>query len=425
MMKIRNGKPKGFTFKSFSKKQRKLLHWWRDGSPYKEYDMVLADGAIRSGKTIAMICSFLNWSMYSFSGQDFIIAGKSVGALKRNVIKPMKQILTAWGIKFYHNRSENYLIIGDNTYYLFGANNESSQDVLQGLTAAGTLADEVALFPRSFVDQMIARCSIEDSKVFMNCNPKGPFHFVKTEFIDKAVEKHIYHLHFDMDDNLTLSQKKKDSYFRQHKGVFFQRYILGLWVMAEGVIYDMFDKDKHVVPTVERDYSKYYISIDYGTQNPMAMGLWGLNNDIWYKVKEYHYSGREKEKQKSDTEYADDLEEFIGDLKITSIIVDPSASSFIAELKNRGLKVTKAKNDVENGIRNVSTALNEGLIKYNDVCKETFKEFHSYVWDEKAAERGIDKPIKQNDHQLDGDRYFCNTVLFKKKAKLGLLSEGL
>lgn len=410
-------KTKAFEFKPFSMKQKKLLYWWEEGSPYKDYDIVIADGAIRSGKTIAMICSFLRWSMSNFHGESFILAGKSIGALKRNVLKPMFQILEAWGIKYEYNRSEHFIVIGTNTYYCFGANNEASQDVLQGLTAAGALADEVALFPQSFVDQMIGRCSVDGAKVFMNCNPRGPYHYMKIEYIDKAKEKKIYYLHFTMDDNLSLSEKVKERFRRMFTGVFFKRYILGLWVMAEGIIYDMFDESKHKVPTVDRAYIEYYVSCDYGTQNPTAFGLWGKFQGKWYKVKEYYYSGREKAKQKTDEEFYKDLDEFIGEIKIKAVIVDPSAASFIATIRKHGkFRVMKAKNDVIDGIRNVGTALNKGLIAFNDCCMNSFREFYSYVWDGKAAERGEDKPVKQNDHTKDEERYFVNTVIFGQPA---------
>jgi PBSX family phage terminase large subunit len=413
MMRRFKNKPKAFKFNPFSIKQRKLLCWWEEGSPYKDYDIVIADGAIRSGKTIAMICSFLIWSQKHFRGEDFIIAGKSIGALKRNVIKPMQQILAAWGWKYQYNRSENYIIIGANTYYLFGANNEASQDVLQGLTAAGALADEVALFPQSFVDQMIGRCSVDGAKIFMNCNPRGPYHFMKVEFIDKALEKLIYYLHFTMDDNLSLSERVKERFRRMFSGVFFKRYILGLWVMAEGIIYDMFDEAKHKVPTVDRVYIEYYVSCDYGTQNPTTFGLWGKHHGKWYKVKEYYYSGRDESKQKTDEEFYQDLEKFIGNINAKAVIVDPSAASFIATIRKHGkFRVVHAKNDVLDGIRNMATALNEGLILFNDCCINTFREFFSYIWDDKAAERGEDKPVKQNDHCMDSDRYFVNTIIF-------------
>lgn len=419
-------KTTSFKFRPFSLKQKKLLMWWTDSSPYRDYDMVVAEGAIRSGKTISMIDSFVTWSLAKHRNQNFIMAGKSMGALKRNVLEPMFQILTAKGIDYHYHRSENpHVIIGTNTYYLFGASNESSQDVLQGLTAAGAYLDEVALFPKSFVDQAIGRCSAETegnaAKIFFNCNPGGPYHWFKLEYIDKAKEKKIYVLHFTMEDNLSLSQKVKDRFYRMFSGVFFKRYILGLWVMAEGVIYDLFDKDKHTVPTIERPYDKYYVSCDYGTLNPTAFGLWGRCEGVWYKVKEYHYDGRKQNRQKTDEEYCDDLIEFVGDIRISSVIIDPSAASFITALKKRKkFGVKHAINDVIDGIRNVASALSEGQIKYNDCCKETFREFNSYVWDEKAADRGEDKPLKENDHQMDADRYFVNTVV-KRKSSISIL----
>ncbi len=421
----RKNRSTAFKFRPFSLKQKKLMYWWKDGSPHQNKNVVIADGAIRSGKTIAMIASFMQWSQSTFSNEDFIIAGKSIGALKRNVVKPLKQIITAWGWGFDHNRSENYIIIGSNTYYLFGANNEASQDVLQGLTAAGALGDEAALFPKSFLEQMIGRCSVEGAKIFLNCNPKSPYHYLKTEYIDLAGDKNIYRLHFTMNDNLTLSRSVREMYERMFTGVFYQRFILGLWVMAEGIIYDLFDRSLHVTESTERAYSRYYVSIDYGTNNPFAMGLWGLFEGTWYKIKEYHYSGREKQRQKTDSEYADDFESFIEGINLKAVIVDPSASSLIAELDKRGYEVMKANNEVEDGIRNVQSALKTGKVKYNDCCTETFREFNSYVWDEKAQERGEDKPVKQNDHHMDSDRYFIRTILFKGETKVNLLRHSL
>lgn len=406
-----------FQWQPFSRKQKQLLTWWMPQSPYRDYDIVISDGAIRSGKTVAGIDSFITWSLHTFRGQNFIVSGKSIGALKRNVLRPMFQMLAAKGIPYRYNRSEGFIEIGSNTYYTFGANNEASQDVLQGLTAAGAYADEVALFPRSFVEQMIGRCSVKGSKIFMNCNPAGPYHWLKTDYIDKADEKRILRLHFTLDDNLTLSEEIKERYRRMFTGVFYQRNILGMWVMAEGVIYDMFDREKHVVPTKPRPYTQYYVSIDYGTQNPTTFGLWGLYNGVWYKVKEYHYDGRSEARQKTDEEYYQDLEAFVGNLPIRSLIIDPSAASFIALVRKKGrFHVRKAKNDVLEGIRNVATALATGRIKYNDCCTETFREFASYVWDAKAAERGEDVPLKQNDHHMDGDRYFVNTVVMRDSA---------
>lgn len=401
-----------FNWSPFSRKQKKVLTWWLDDvSPYAEWDGVIAEGSIRAGKTISMIDSFITWSIENHDGQNFILAGKTIGAFKRNVLTPMFQILEDKGIEYKYIRSDDHrLEIGDNKYYIFGGDNEKSQDKVQGLTAAGAFLDEVALMPRSFVDQAMGRCSIEGSKYFFNCNPGSPYHWFKQEMIDKAEEKKLLVLHFTMDDNLSLSVRVKERLKRMFSGVFYSRYILGEWVMAEGVIYDMFRESEHVVPTVPRDYEKYYVSMDYGIQNPTTFGLWGLFRGNWYKVKEYHYDGRKKGVQKTDQEYLDDLNTFVGGLTKT-LIIDPSATSFIALAKKDGWRVKKAKNDVLEGIGNVATALSNHEIYYNDCCKETFREFMSYVWDEKAVERGEDKPKKENDHHMDCDRYFVNTIL--------------
>lgn len=416
---------KGFKFQQFSLKQKKLLFFWEKGSPFADKDIVIADGAIRSGKTIAMICSFIRWSLKHFAGENFILAGKTIGALKKNVIGPLQQILTAWGLKYEYNRSENFIIIGDNTYYMYDASNEASQDKLQGLTAAGALGDEVALFPQNFVDQMIGRCSVDGAKIFLNCNPGSPYHFVKTEFIDKAKEKNILYMHFDMDDNLSLSEKVKERFRRMFSGVFYKRYILGLWVQAEGIIYDMFDEVKHKVKTIQRAYKEFYISCDYGTQNATVFLLWGNYLDKWYLVDEYYYSGRDKGKQKTDNEYYNDLVNFVGNRRIKAIVIDPSAASFIALIRQKGkFAVRKAKNDVLGGIRNVASALNDYLLQFNDCCVSTFKEFFSYVWDEKAIQRGEDKPLKVMDHAMDALRYFVNTILFSNN-KLRTMNKSL
>ncbi|MFX0547924.1 PBSX family phage terminase large subunit [Hathewaya histolytica] len=417
MKKKKKNKAKGFSFKPFSLKQKKLLFCHEKGSPHGDKDIIIADGAIRSGKTIACICSFIRWSLKRFNGESFILAGKTIGSLKKNLIAPLIQILSAWNLSYIYNRSENYIIIGNNTYYMYDANNEKSQDKLQGLTAAGALADEVALFPQNFVDQMIGRCSVDGSKIFMNCNPAGPYHYIKTEFIDKVKEKSILYLHFTMDDNLSLSRKIKERFRRMFTGVFFKRYILGLWVQAEGLIFDMFEESKHKVETVLRNYIKYYVSCDYGTQNATVFILWGLCGDKWYAVKEYYYSGRDNGKQKSDNQYLDDLKAFIGDLNIKGIIIDPSAASFITLIKQKTrYRVIKAKNDVIEGIRNVGTALNEFKLAFNDCCINTFKEFFSYVWDSKALEKGEDKPVKTMDHAMDAIRYFVNSIISKKNS---------
>lgn len=401
-------------FERLSQKQLRLVNWWKPGSPYESYDLVIADGAIRSGKTVAMICGFLEWSQKTFSHQSFILAGKTVGTLKRNVLKPMFAILDEWGWAYEYNRSEGVISIGTNTYHIFGASSDAAQDTLQGMTAAGALGDEVALFPQSFTDQMIGRCSLDGARIWMNCNPEGPKHWFKVEFIDKAEEKLALYLTFNMNDNPSLSAKVKARFERMFSGVFYKRYILGLWVRAEGVIFDMFDECKHVVDASELAFTnQWWVSVDYGTQNPCVFLLWGKTTDgKWVCTKEWYYDGRSLGKQMTDEEYADALEKFVGDHPIRSVTPDPSAASFIVTLRKRGkFHVRRGKNAVAPGIRNTATALSTGMLLFDKSCVETIKEFHAYVWDEKAVERGQDVPLKQSDHCMDAVRYFVHTVM--------------
>ncbi|MEE6185576.1 PBSX family phage terminase large subunit [Bacillus pretiosus] len=427
----RKKKPAPFKFKPFSKKQMKVLTWWKPNSPVKNYDGIICDGSIRAGKTVSMALSYVMWAMESFEGENFGMCGKTIGSHRRNVITPLKKMLKSRGYKVKDHRSENMLTITKdgvtNFFYIFGGKDESSQDLIQGITLAGCFFDEVALMVRSFVDQATGRCSVEGSKIWFNCNPAGPYHWFKLEWLDKRKEKNLLHIRFTMDDNLSLSVKTKKRYYKLYSGVFFKRYILGLWAAASGLVFDMFKEELHKVDSIERNYVEYYVSCDYGTQNAMAYGLWGKciegDKDVWYKVKEYHYSGRDTEKQKTDQEYYEDYEEFVGDLPIKGTVVDPSAASFIAVLMRNKRKVYKARNNVKEGIGNVGIALNTGRAYFNDCCVETFKEFASYIWDEKAIQRGEDKPLKENDHHMDETRYFINTIVFglrkKKKKKRG------
>ena len=419
-----------FKFKPFSVKQKKVLTWWLPESPVSDYDGIIADGSIRSGKTVSMALSFVMWAMFSFKEQNFAMCGKTIGSFRRNVLMVLKLMLRSRGYKVKDHRADNYLEITykgvTNYFYIFGGKDERSQDLIQGITLAGVLFDEVALMPESFVNQATGRCSVDGSKFWFNCNPDGPYHWFKLDWIDKAKEKRFVYLHFTMDDNLSLSDKIKQRYASLYTGVFFQRYILGLWVVAEGIIYDMFSKEKHVTDAEESPPEpKYYISCDYGTQNATVFLLWqeGLNGK-WYCVDEYYYSGRDESSQKTDNAYADDLEAFIGGRKIEWIVIDPAATSFITLLRERKHKVKKAKNDVLDGIRYTGSQLNLGNVLFLNKCENTIKEFGSYIWDAKACERGEDKPIKQHDHAMDAVRYFCYTIM-KSKTKLKTFKGGL
>lgn len=397
-------------YQKFSKRQKLTMLWWNQ-SKFRDQEGIICDGSIRSGKTLSMTIGFVLWSMTSFDNQTFAICGKTIEALRRNIIRHMPVWLE--GIcTVTEKRSENKLIITagsrTNTYYLFGGRDESSYSVIQGITLAGAFLDEVALMPRSFVEQAIARCSVTGSKFWFNCNPESPSHWFYLEWIKKHISRNILYLHFTMDDNPSLSEKIKRRYENMYSGVFYDRYIRGLWVVAEGLIYSMFNKDYHVVPSIPRAYEKYYISCDYGTLNPTSAGLWGLFDGVWYRMREYYYNGRKMQKQRTDEEHYAAIEELAGDLPITEIIVDPSAASFIEVIRRHDrFNVEPASNRVLDGIRDVATQLKAGNILICDCCTDCIREFGLYRWDEKAPE---DKPLKTDDHAMDDVRYFVRTA---------------
>ena len=402
-----------FALSPFSEKQKRLLLWWHPGSGVENCRIVLADGAIRSGKTVAMILSFLWWSLSTFADGDFIIAGKTGGTLRRNVLSPMFRLLDVFNIPYVWKRTEACVYIGGNAYHLFGAENESSQDKLQGMTASGAYADEVTLFPRSFVDQMIGRCSVEGSRIFMNCNPGSSFHYIKTDFIDRAALLGLYRLHFTMDDNPSLSPAIRDSYARSFCGVFYDRNILGRWVSAEGAVYPMWDD---LLNTYEEtspqmyDGMRRYVSVDYGTVNPCVFLDVRDSGRIFYIADEYCWDSAARRKQKTDAEYADDLLDFIGGDRNVQVIIDPSAASFRTELRNRGLRVADADNRVRDGIATMAVLIgSRKLLAERRRCRCFLREIHSYVWDEKARQHGDELPLKERDHAMDACRYLCLT----------------
>lgn len=401
-----------------------LLNWWTDSSPVKDKQGIIADGAIRSGKTLSMSLSFCLWAMTRFNGQNFAMCGKTVGSFRRNVLGTLKLMLKSRGYIVEDHRADNMLVIRrgkvENYFYIFGGRDERSQDLIQGITLAGLLLDEVALMPESFVNQATGRCSVEGSKMWFNCNPGGPLHWFKTEWIDKRERKDLLYLHFTMDDNLSLTEEIKARYRSLYAGVFYLRYIKGLWAVAEGLIYTMFSEEctysslsSHIPNTAQK-----MIAVDYGTTNPCVfLETWDDGKTIWVE-REYRWDSRSEEAQRSghpqktDKEYADDMAQFMGSRPEDQciVIVDPSAASFIQELRSRGWVVKPADNEVLDGIRKVSTMLASGRLKINRRCTGLCAEMQAYVWDDKAQERGEEKPVKQKDHGPDALRYRINAL---------------
>ncbi len=407
-----------FRFAPFSNKQLKVLTWWMDNSPVHECEGIIADGAIRSGKTLSMSMSFVIWAMKTFRNENFGMCGKTIGSFRRNVLTILKIILRLRGYKVEDHRADNLVIVtrGDveNYFYIFGGKDERSQDLIQGITLAGCFFDEVALMPESFVNQATGRCSVDGSRFWFNCNPGGPNHWFKVNWIDKAAEKNLLYLHFTMDDNNALSERIKERYRSLYEGVFYQRYILGLWVIAEGIIYTMFNYEDHVTDEMPKNVVEWTASVDYGTRNPFSCGIWAFDGKTGTRVDECYYSPAEHNGvRKTDEELYMMMDEMIGTRPVTQIIVDPSAASFIECIKSHGkYSVLAANNDVLDGIRIVSTFLTKRMIRVRSCCEHWLKEVGIYAWKDKKND--TEEPVKESDHAMDDTRYYCNTYLRKR-----------
>lgn len=392
-----------------SQKQKKILAF-----SYSRYDAIICDGAVRSGKTSIIMWAFIEWAMREFNGQRFGICGKTVDSATKNIVIPfISMSLAKERYTLRWRRSDKLLEVrrGFTTNYfeVFGGKDESSFMLIQGRTLAGVLLDEVTLMPESFVNQALARCSVDGARLWFSCNPGNPNHWFYNDWIKRHRERNTLYLHFSMTDNPSLSEKTLKRYESMYAGVFFRRYILGEWCVAEGVVYPMFDPEKHTAANYGTQ-GMYYISIDYGTVNPTAMGLWLVNNGTAVMVKEYYYNSRKEGKQKTDEEYYSDLEEFAGKLPIQRVIVDPSAASFKECIRRHGkFHVWDAQNAVLDGIRYTATLLQAGRLLFDRSCTNTFNEFGAYCWDDSNPSE--DSVIKENDHSMDQVRYFAMTVM--------------
>lgn len=403
-----------------SEKQLEILRW-----PYTGRRALICDGAVRSGKTSVMSLSFLLWVMGAFDRRSFALCGKTVGSAERNIIQPLLAMTYLQEhFTLTYSRSEHVLTVTrgerSNRFYVFGGRDESSYMLIQGVTLAGVLLDEVALMPRSFVEQALARCSVDGAKLWFNCNPDVPEHWFRKEWLLKLEEKDATHLHFRMEDNPSLSPETLEMYRTLYTGVFKKRYIDGEWTAGDGLIYDMFDEGLNTYTDSDRPAGLCWtasrnIACDYGTTNPFVLlDIYDDGETIWVD-REYRWSSRETFRQKTDEEYTDDLQDFMGrdPQYFCPVVADPSAASYIAALQRRGVYVVPGDNDVPNGIRRVSSLLGRRMIRVHRRCEGLIGELCSYVWDSKAAMAGVEKPVKNLDHGPDALRYYVNTCVPK------------
>lgn len=407
------------TLTSFSPKQKTVLTWWTGKSPHHKMEAIICDGAVRSGKTLSMSLSFFLWAMCCFNGRRFGLCGRTIISLRRNVLKEILPVLEGLGLKCREKRTENLLTVTwkgrTNEFYQFGGKDEGSAALIQGVTFGGVLMDEVALMPRSFVEQAMARCSLAGSRIWFNCNPEGPGHWFYKEWILGAEEKKALYLHFTMEDNPSLTRQIRERYERLYTGTFYERFILGKWVSVEGRVYDFFTQDM-VVESPEEPCGEYYISCDYGTVNPTSFGLWGSRDGVWYRLDEYYYDSKREGRQLTDGEYARALSRLAGGRKIRAVVIDPSAASFSELLRREGWHVRKADNDVLSGIRRTAELLKNGKVKICNRCCDCLREMELYAWDDK---NGKDTVRKEYDHAMDDMRYFVATILGGTETAFG------
>lgn len=393
---------------------------WAHLTKFKNRKAIICDGSVRSGKTVSMILGFVHWAMRFFDGKNFGICGKTISSTERNIILPllnMPDITDYYSLQYIRGENKRIIVRSGshtNTFFIFGGKDESSYTLVQGITLSGVLFDEVALMPKSFVDQAVARTLSEpEARYWFNCNPESAEHWFYKEWICNTRQKKALHLHFTMQDNPILSPEQIADAERLYTGVFYNRYIKGLWCVAEGLIYPMFDKAVHVTHHPElQPGGDYYISCDYGTLNPTSAGLWYLQPDGHaIRLREYYYDGRKTKTPRTDEEHYAALKQLAGDVagKVRAVIVDPSAASFIECIRRHGLfRVWQADNSVLNGIRDTSSLLQMQYLHICDNCTDIIREFSLYRWDESAAE---DRPIKENDHAMDDMRYFVRTAM--------------
>lgn len=400
--------------------KQKLVLKWAHLTKFKNRKAIICDGSVRSGKTVSMILGFVHWAMRFFDGKNFGICGKTISSTERNIILPllnMPDITDYYSLQYIRGENKRIIIRSGshtNTFFIFGGKDESSYTLVQGITLSGVLFDEVALMPKSFVDQAVARTLSEpEARYWFNCNPESAEHWFYKEWICNTRQKKALHLHFTMQDNPILSPEQIADAERLYTGVFYNRYIKGLWCVAEGLIYPMFDKAVHVTHHPElQPGGDYYISCDYGTLNPTSAGLWYLQPDGHaIRLREYYYDGRKTKTPRTDEEHYVALKQLAGDVadKVRAVIVDPSAASFIECIRRHGLfRVWQADNSVLNGIRDTSSLLQMQYLHICDNCTDIIREFSLYRWDESATE---DRPIKENDHAMDDMRYFVRTAM--------------
>jgi PBSX family phage terminase large subunit len=393
----------------YTAKQAELMRIFKENRLKR---LNILHGSIRSGKTWISLVLWAFWVAVSPIDKSYLMVAKTLTSLKRNCLDLLESLVGRKNFQYSLSQKQGWLF--GRKIYLEGVNDARAESKIRGMTLQGAYCDELTLFTEDFFSMLLSRLSEENAKLFATTNPDSPNHWLKVGYIDRENELDLLLVQFLIDDNTTLSPQYVEEIKKENQGVFYDRFILGKWVLAEGIVYPMFDKAKNVVDTVADRYDEYYISIDYGTINPCSMGLWGVNyrEQTAVRIREYYFNSREQRRQLTDDEYYAQLEALAGDTNIECIVVDPSAASFITLIRRHGrFNVKKANNDVLDGIRLTGSLIGSGKLKIHSSCADCIRELQIYSWDDKST---TDKVIKENDHAMDDMRYFCNTILRRR-----------
>ena len=380
-------------------------------------------GAVRSGKTIASLLAFLFALVRAPHNGIIFVVGRTIQTVERNLIEVLQQHTGPFGpISRYvhHTRGSNTAVILGRVVHLVGANDVTAEGRIRGATAALIYIDEATLIPEAFFTMCLSRLSVRGSKLLCTTNPDGPMHWLRQKFMLRP-ELNLRQWHFTLDDNPSLDPSYVRDLKAEYTGLFYRRFILGEWCLAEGAVYSSWDPDRHVVTDLPIMSQWVALGIDYGTVNPFAAEMIGLGADgRLYVTSEYYYDSRAKMRELTDLQYANELIAWMGRVPVPGstlrgirpryVVLDPSAASFRRQLHNLGVTSVHAKNDVMQGIRTVSSLLASGRLLVHESCTGLIAEFPSYSWDPKAAEKGEDAPLKVDDHALDATRYGIFTV---------------
>lgn len=372
------------------------------------------EGSIRSGKTIASLLRWLLFIITAPRGGELVMFGKTRESVARNLFGPLQDpaLFGPMTKLIHYTPGAGTAIIFGRIVHVIGANDAKAEPKVRGMTIVGAYGDEITVIPEAFFRQILGRMSVPGAQLFGSTNPDNPSHWLRRDFLQRAGELDLRTWHFTLDDNPHLPAAYVASIKAEFVGLWYRRFVLGHWVQAEGAIYDMWDERLHVVDDIPAVTRWLSVGVDYGTRNPFAALLLGLTADKrLILARSYRHDPRHARRQLTDADYSRELRAWLADDRPEFIAVDPSAASFKVQLhadKVRG--VVDADNAVEDGIRTVASLLGLGRLIVHRSCKGWREEVTGYAWDDEQAAKGIDKPIKVADHDLDAGRYAVATT---------------